>query len=257
MPWYKAWLDTRWRFLLTLVGLLISACGIVMGFTTVQELAASLPAGAALGDESLRQELEESMALVRTFSGYAWSQWFSGNLPMLLTLVAALLGSGSPLVKGGSGALFSLALPVSRGRWIGARAGTGLAELTVLALAPSLAFAALAPVVGEQFAATEALVYGLSAFAGASLFLGLAVFLSTLFNDVWRPLLLTCVGALAVGLIVPHDYGVFRAMGGESYFFEGTLAWPALRCSRSLGRDYGSEIPGCILPPLVGIMAPT
>jgi len=24
---------------------------------------------------------------------------------------------------------------------------------------------------------------------------------------------------------------VFRAMGGESYFFEGTLAWPALLVS--------------------------
>ena len=41
----------------------------------------------------------------------------------------------------------------------------------VLALAPSLAFAALAPVVGEQFAVTEALAYGVSAFVGASLFL--------------------------------------------------------------------------------------
>jgi hypothetical protein len=142
--------------------------------------------------------------------------------------MAALLGSGSPLVKGGSGALFSLALPVSRGRWIGTRAGTGLAELAVLALAPSLAFAALAPVVGGQFAATEAMAYSLSALAGASLFLGLAVFLSTLFNDVWRPLLLTCVGALAIGVIVPHDHGLFQAMGGSSYFSSGTLAWPEL-----------------------------
>jgi hypothetical protein len=149
----------------------------------------------------------------------------------LLTIMAALLGSGSPLVKGGSGALFSLALPVSRDRWIGTRAGTALAELFVLALAPSLAFAALAPVVGEQFAVNEALAYGLSAFVGASLFLGVAVLLSTLFNDVWRPLLLTCVGALAMGVIVPHDYGLFRAMGGESYFFMGTLAWPALLVS--------------------------
>src|SRR6185503_7816689 len=161
---YKAWLDTRWRFLLALAALLVSACGIVMGFTTVQELAASLPAGAAVADESLRQEIEESMALIRTFRGYAWSQWFSGNLPMLLTVVAALLGTGSPLVRAGSGALFSLALPVSRGRWIGTRAGVGLVELLVAALASSFAVSAVAPLVGQQFALVDAIVYGGCAF---------------------------------------------------------------------------------------------
>ena len=114
------------------------------------------------------------------------------------------------------------------GGWMGTRSGTALGELFVIALVPSLAFAVLAPAVGEQFAVTEAIAYGLSAFAGASFFLGLAVLLSTLFNDVWRPLLLTCVGALVVAVVVPHDYGLFQAMGGRSYFFSGTLAWPVL-----------------------------
>jgi len=230
MLWHKAWVDTRWRFLLVLALLLVFACGSSLTFPRVRDFLASIEVP-VVADEEVAAEFRESLELNRTFRGYAWSQWFSQSFPVLLTIMGALLGSGSPLVKGGSGALFSLALPVSRGRWIGTRAGTALAELFVLALAPSVVFAALAPVVGEQFALTEAMVYGLSAFAGASLFLGLAVFLSTLFNDVWRPLLLTCVGALAIGVIVPHDYGLFRAMGGESYFFTGTLAWPALLVS--------------------------
>ena len=230
MLWHKAWVDTRWRFLLALVLLLVLACGSSMTFPRVRDFLSSIELP-VVADEEAAAAFRESLELTRTFRGYAWSNWFAQSFPVLLTLMAALLGSGSPLVKGGSGALFSLALPVPRGRWIGTRAGTALAELFVLALAPSLVFAALAPVVGEQFAVTEALAYGLSAFAGASLFLGLAVFLSTLFNDVWRPLLLTCVGALAIGVIVPHDYGLFRAMGGESYFFMGTLAWPALLVS--------------------------
>jgi hypothetical protein len=163
---------------------------------------------------------------MRTFRGYVWSQWFSQTFPVLLTCLAALLGSGSPLVKGGNGALFSLALPVARGQWIRTRAGIALSELFVLALVPSLAFAVLAPIVDGQFGVTEALVYGMSAFVGSSLFLGLAVFLSTLFNDVWRPLLLTCLGALAIGLIVP--YGPFQAMGGYTYFLSNTPAWREL-----------------------------
>jgi hypothetical protein len=230
MLWHKAWVDTRWRFLLGLALLLVFACGSSLTFPRVRDFLASIQLP-VVTDEEAAAAFRESLELTRTFRGYAWSQWFAQNFPVLLTIMAALLGSGSSLVKGGSGALFSLALPVSRGRWISSRAGTALAELSVLALAPSLAFAALAPVIGEQFAATEAMAYGLSAFAGASLFLGVAVFLSTLFNDVWRPLLLTCVGAIAIGVIVPHDHGLFRAMGGQSYFFTGTLAWPELLVS--------------------------
>lgn len=232
MLWHKAWVDTRWRFLLGLALLLVLACGSSLAFPRVRDFLGSLQLPAVAGtDEEAAAAFRESFEFIRTFRGYAWSQWFAQTFPALLTLMAALLGSGSPLVKGGSGALFSLALPASRDRWIGTRAGTALTELFVLALAPSLVFAALAPVVGERFAVTEALAYGLSAFVGASLFLSLAVLLSTLFNDVWRPLLGTCVGALAIGMIVPHDYGLFRAMGGESYYFMGALAWPELLVS--------------------------
>ena len=92
----------------------------------------------------------------------------------------------------------------------------------------------LAPVVGEHFAVTEALAYGLSAFLGASLFLGLAVLLSTLFSDVWRPVLLTCVAAVAIAVLLPYDHGLFQAMGGSSYFFEGALAWPELLVSAAV-----------------------
>ena len=187
--------------------------------------------GDALGSD--HQELQESLELIRTFPGYAWSKWFSDNFPALLTIFAALLGSGSPLVKSGSGALFSLALPVPRGRWILARAEIGVAELFVLALAPGILIAALAPLVGGQFALIDAIVYGLCAFVVASLFFAVAVFLSTLFNDVWRPLLLTCLVAMALAAggrrcrrprPVPGD-------GGQSYFYDGVLPWVELLLS--------------------------
>ncbi|RPI62295.1 MAG: hypothetical protein EHM50_04240 [Lysobacterales bacterium] len=230
MLWHKAWVDTRWRFLLGLTVLLVLACGSSFTFPRARDFFASMQLP-VVADEEAAAAFRDQLELMRSFRGYVWSQWFSQSFPVLLTLVAALLGSGSPLVKGGSGALFSLALPVSRSRWIGTRAGTALAELFVLALAPSVVFVVLAPVVGAQFAATEAIAYGLSAFVGGSLFLGLAVFLSTLLNDVWRPFLLTCAGAVAIGVFVPYDHGLFRAMGGSSYFFSGTLAWPELLVS--------------------------
>lgn len=234
MLWYKSWIDTRWRFLLLLALVLVVACGTVMAFKTVQALVAAVPADVVVGNEALQQEFRESLELGRTFRGYVWSDWFADSFPGLITLVAALLGSGSPLVKSGSGALFSLALPVSRERWIATRAGMGLAELFVLALVPSVAISSLAPIVGEQFAFVEAIVYGLCAFVVASLFFGLAMFFSTLFNDVWRPLLLTCLAAMAlaiVGLSLPEDYGLFQAMAGTNYFYGGSLPWAELALS--------------------------
>jgi hypothetical protein len=231
MLWYKSWLDTRARFLLALAVLLVFACGTVIGFPKVRELVTAVEPAVVTTDESLRQELEEQREAIRTFRGYAWSQWFAGNFPTLLVLVAAMLGSGSPLVKSGSGALFSLALPVSRARWIGTRAGLGVAELFVVALAPSLLLVALAPLVGEHLDLFDAFVYGLSAFVGASLFLGVAMFLSTVFNDVWRPLLFTCLvllATVAIGAVLPEGRGIFAAMMGETYFYEGRLPWPEL-----------------------------
>jgi len=231
MLWYKSWLDTRARFLLALVVLLVFACGTVIGFPKVRELVTAVEPAAVTADESLRQELEEQREAIRTFRGYAWSQWFAGNFPTLLVLVAAMLGSGSPLRKSGSGALFLLALPVSRARWIGTRAGVGVVELFVVALGPSLLLVALAPFVGEQLQLSEAIVYGLSTFVGASLFFSVAMFWSTLFNDVWWPLLFTClvwIGTVAIGAVLPEGRGIFAAMMGETYFHGGTLPWPEL-----------------------------
>jgi hypothetical protein len=78
----------------------------------------------------------------------------------------------------------------------------------------------------------ETVVYGLCGFVVASLFFGLAVFLSTVFNDVWRPLLLTCFAALAAAvigtLLLPDSRGLFQAMSGRSYFYTGSPSWPEL-----------------------------
>ena len=178
---------------------------------------------------------------MRTFRGYVWLQWFQQNFSSLLTIFAALLGSGSPLVKSGSGALFSLALPVSRGRWIAARAGAGLAELLCSRSSPVVAFAALAPFVGEQLSVGEALVYGACSFVGASVFFAVAVFISSLVNDVWRPLLLTCLLAVAIGAVGSGVARRSRAVHGDGgrQLLRGWLI--ALDRSARQRRSHGRE----------------
>jgi hypothetical protein len=230
MLWYKSWLDTRWAFLISLGLLVVLGSGSVFGFATVQELISSL-SPADLGEGELASTLREEIELQSTFRGYIWSQWFSQNFTTVLMILAAVLGSGSPFSGAGRGLLFSLALPVSRERWIASRAATALAELFVLAMAPSIAIVAFAPAAGEQYALGEALVYGLCAFVGASVFASIATLLSTVFEDLWRPLLLTCCAAFAIAMVgyaLPEGRGLFAAMAGGNYFFDGSLLWPEL-----------------------------
>jgi len=130
--------------------------------------------------------------------------------------------------------LFSLALPVSRGRWLAARAATGLSQLFLLTLVPSLAIALLSPVIGEQYGFGEAVVHGASLFIVAAVFFSLALLLSTVFNDLWRPLLLTCLVAMGLSLgelALPGGYGLFATMSAEAYFRGGSLPWAGLLVS--------------------------
>ena len=73
------------------------------------------------------------------------------------------------------------------------------------------------------------------------MFFGIAVFLSTLVNDVWRPLLITCLAAVAlgaVGLALPEGHGLFTAMGGGGYFDDGSLPWIELLISAAVASGF-------------------
>jgi len=66
-----------------------------------------------------------------------------------------------------------------------------------------------------------------------SAFYCLALLLSTVFNDLWRPLLITCVVAmvLALGEQVLRSAsmgGIFKVMSAQTYFQTGGLPWLGL-----------------------------
>lgn len=235
MPWYKSWLDTRSRFLIGLALIGVAACGIVLQYPAIQRI---VPAVGVMNvpDGPLTAAIEESVETMRTYRGFVWRQWFSGNLIFLATLFAALLGSGGPLSGSARGLMFSLALPVSRHQWLGTHIALGLAELFALAVVPSLAISLLSPTIGQQFSAAEAFVHGLFVFAGATVYFGAAVFLSSLLDGVWRPLLLTCLIAIVVSIAeFAFDVDGLRAvMSAESYFRGGSLPWIGLPIAAAL-----------------------
>jgi ABC-2 type transport system permease protein len=238
MLWYKAWLETRWRFVIGLVVLMFSACGTVLAYPRVMELLSSAPTIDASG--AIGRQIREGVELARDYRGYVWSQWFRANLIQMWTLFAVLLGSGSVLSQAsGGGTLFTLSLPASRNRLVGVRIATGLWELLVLALVPSLLIPLFSPAVGQSYSVVSVLVFGGCLFVAGTAFFSLALLLSSVFSDLWRPLLLACGLAFALsiaGQLSPDisRYSIFQVMNGEAYFRGNGLPWLGLFASTAL-----------------------
>ncbi len=195
MLWYKSWLETRWRFLIGLGLLTLSAArhGALLPAPSMDlmPMASSIEVSGELG-----RRLAEAVDLSRTYRGYVWSQWFVTNVPEVWALFAVLLGTGGLMSQGPrGGALFTLSLPVSRARLIGVRTATGLAELLVIALVSCLVLTLLSPAVGQSYSLVDALVHALCLFVAGAVLFSLATFLSTVFTDVWRPALIVLCGA--------------------------------------------------------------
>src|SRR5262245_13066475 len=225
MLWYKSWLDTRWRFLIGVAIVVLSASGTVIAYPRVARLIPALGPIDASGE--LGRRISEAAELARSYRGYVWSQSFRQNLLQMATLFAALLGSGSPLTRGSRGAaLFTLSLPVTRERLLTVRAWAGLAELLVLCIAPALVLTLLSPGIGQSYSIVDALVHAFCMFVASTVFFSLSFLLSTVFSDMWRPFLLACGVAVVIAVVTvaaPElaTYSIFNVMTGEAYFWRG------------------------------------
>lgn len=235
MLWYKAWLETRWRFLLGLALLMVLACGNVFEYPRV---AALLPFARSVDDTGpIGRVIARALEIQRTYRGFIWWQWVRQNLTQTWTLFAVLLGTGGLLARSGGGApLFTLSLPASRAAIVGARAATALGELLALALVPSLLISLVSPAIGQAYGVADALVHGACVFAGGAMFFSLSFMLSTVFTDIWRPPLVACIAAIALAVVESATlggsrFGIFGAMTAESYFSHGALPWPGLLAS--------------------------
>jgi ABC-2 type transport system permease protein len=231
MTWHKAWLETRWRFLTGLGVLALLAMGTVLSYPRLsKELLplVTLPEGTGLVANAIRESIE----LSRTFRGYAWLNAFSQNFSQMGMLFAVLLGSGG-LRTESAGVLYTLALPFSRRELMTTRAALGLAELFAVVMVPSLMIAALAPAIGEHFGVVNAVVHGLCLFAAVSVFFGFTFWLATQFSDVWRPGLIACGVAMAIGAVETVfgralPCGLFQLAWAEGYFRNAQVPWLAM-----------------------------
>jgi hypothetical protein len=241
MLWHKAWLDTRARFLAGLAISVIVGFGIIYDFRATERLLplvrtmdpAMLDTTGPIG-AAIKQGIEAQ----QTFRGFVWWQWYRQNLTYLVVIFGALLGAGGLLARSGGAMLYTLSLPVSRNRLISTRAAIGLAELFALAMVPSLLIALLAPSIGQTYSLVDVLVHGVCMFIVGSVFFSLAALLSNDYADMWRPVLIACIVAAALGMLeyVPAiaPYGIFHVMNGETYYRQVRLPWIGLIVSAGI-----------------------
>ena len=127
MLWYKAWLETRSRFLISLVGM-VALCSVFV----------------LHGDRDAIYEVPANYYNYVLFAGHQIlvMMWV---LAVTLTMMGGLLRE-----KAAGSAAFTLALPVSRGRLMMVRICTGLVQTATLAIAPCLAMFSVDCIFGRR-----------------------------------------------------------------------------------------------------------
>ena len=104
-----------------------------------------------------------------------------------------------------------------------------------------------APAVGQRYGVGDALAHALCVFAATAAVFSFAFLMSSVFNELTRPLLITCAVAVVLSLAeqaLDLQYGVYRLMSGETYFRSGALPWGALLTAAIVSASmlYGASI---------------
>lgn len=213
MLWYKAWLETRARFLVMFIGVTILCSTLVW-----------------------RGELRSE-----SWSGTAYYNYVlhsnQGMLALIWILAVSMLMMGGLLRENASGAAsFTLALPVSRHRLMGLRIGMGVLQALALAIIPSGCMYGVAHFTGKAYGPSQFGFHLLLLLSGGSVFFGLAVFVSSLIEGEYTAPAVT----LGVGIVILMGLGdgqfkpfnPVEFMLGSAYFdrhsnlLVGAFPWP-------------------------------
>jgi hypothetical protein len=157
MLWYKAWLETRWRFVFT-------AGSMALVWLTVPFLGAP--------PERLWVSLELAAALLGCFAAI----FLAGAGINTQTLYSGTTGYHGSM-------LYTLSLPVSRRRLFAVRAGLGAVETCAIVAVTAGVTLLFRP---ETTSASQALRYGLRAIVCTMAVYALSVMLACVLDEMWQ-----------------------------------------------------------------------
>lgn len=208
MLWYKAWLETRSRFLIALVGAVALCSRLVVVF---------LSKGAPNQLSQVLHATHETLAAV----------WL---LAVTLIMMGGLLreravGSSS----------FTLSLPVSRLRLVSIRFAMGLMEAILLAILPWIAMLFAAKVANQTHFIAQASIHIFLLLGGGVLFLAAAFLISSFVASEYTAPIVSCGAVIMLAYLMSDDklspYSPWAFMLGSEYFhwrtaqFVGPISW--------------------------------
>jgi hypothetical protein len=236
MLWQKSWWETRWLFLIFLLGMFWGFILMLMfgvGYNAA-EWAARLHRDTFLS-ESERQALNSYqghtwMVFIKLFLNFGWA-----NLAVMMG--AACLASVCPLAPyQRATAFFTLSLPVNRRKVLLSHAAVGYGEIFLIALIPFLFMSLIASLQGQLFSWRDAMLYALLMIFGGTVFFFFS-FLVTVILGNWL-VAFAIVEAILMALIISSLrfgtrpwWNIFGVMAGESYFYHGQIPWLGLLIS--------------------------
>lgn len=178
MLWYKAWLETRSRFQIALLGI-VALCSFQVFY-----------------EDKSATSFEKADYYYRVHSG--------GQMLLATTWVIAvtLLMMGGLLREKASGASsFTLALPVSRARLMLVRIGMGLMQSAVLAIVPWSAMFLIGSTVGKTHSVSLVFFYIVLLLGGGSLYFAIALLISSVLEGEYTAPIVS-YGIFVASLIV-------------------------------------------------------
>jgi ABC-2 type transport system permease protein len=185
--WFKTWVESRQRFLLASAAILLAVVWAVLNC-----------------DEAMRR-FDRVPPI--TFTQYVWLV-YAGRFQLVWAASALFLGLGGLLREHAFGtAQYTLSLPVTRSRWLAARAIIGLGEAAVLAAIPVIAIPIAARMAGRTYPAFEALKLSGLLLAAGIVFFFLGVFYSSLLGGEFASMI---AGLFSIYLIFTSQDYLYR-----------------------------------------------
>jgi hypothetical protein len=231
MLFYKAWVESRWRFIcgalaLTALSILfvrLHPILIPQWQVALQDPHAIKPRWLPLG--------------VSDYRFYVWHFLFDFRLQNVWVLFAIVLSFGGLLREHANGTgVFSLSLPVTRNRWLISRVLIALLETSVLSCVPAFVVPIASVSVGQSYPIGQGFAHGLLMAGVGSVFVGLAAFLSLVLRGEYAPLVVT-LAILAVPYLILQEWArrvswarkidIAHVMAGPWLLTWGNVPWLA------------------------------
>jgi len=211
--WYKFWLESRLRFLLSLAGLVLFAAFFVL----LTDRYGVLPKPA--------KDYHMQLFIAHQYLVGLW----------MLSIV--LLGMGGLLRERATGlSQFTLALPADRMRLVSVRFGIYISESIALAIAPWIALVLITHFTGQQWSFREALFFDSLLIGGGLAFVGLTTLVSSLVEGEYTApvvtfgiILIMQVASNSVSWLKPLDFwrleGGFNCIDPNTWLIVSPFPW--------------------------------